>query len=138
MGETTHNTGTASEYLVLSHLIRLGYEAYITTGNKKSVDIRVIKDHQAISVDVKAVRGYSSLIVNNVRPDPHHFVVMVIYNDKFEDVTTTPEVFVVPSEVIPIIQKSFKDQHRVFKTDILPYKNNWKCLFNHGNDAQTN
>ena len=33
------NTGIASEYLVLSMLYRLNYEAYITMGNKKSVDI---------------------------------------------------------------------------------------------------
>lgn len=32
------NTGIASEYLVLSMLYRLNYEAYITMGNKKSVD----------------------------------------------------------------------------------------------------
>ena len=38
------NTGIASEYLVLSMLYRLNYEAYITMGNKKSVDIWIMRD----------------------------------------------------------------------------------------------
>lgn len=33
-----YNTGIASEYLVLSMLYRLGADAYMTMGNKKSVE----------------------------------------------------------------------------------------------------
>jgi hypothetical protein len=120
----------ASEYFVLSQLYRLGHEAYLTLGNNKSVDIRVVYNNMAVSVDVKAVRGYSSLIINNVHIDTTHFIVFVIYNEKFEDLTSTPEVYVVPSTMIPSIEKVFKDQRRVFKSDITSYKDNWKCLFN--------
>ena len=125
----SYNTGIASEYYILSQLYRLGYEAYITLGNKKSIDIRVVKDEKTISLDVKAVQGYSSLIVNNVSYSPNHFLAFVIYNNKFEDLNITPEVYIVPSIDIPSIQKTFKDQKRVFKGDILTYKNNWCCLF---------
>ena len=37
------NTGIASEYLVLSMLYRLNYEAYITMGKKKSVDMWMMR-----------------------------------------------------------------------------------------------
>ena len=37
----SYNTGIASEYLILSKLYRLDLEAYISHGNKKSIDIRV-------------------------------------------------------------------------------------------------
>ena len=63
----SYNTGIASEYLVLSMLFRLELEAYISAGNKKSIDIRVINKHgRPISIDVKSVRDYSSIPVNNL------------------------------------------------------------------------
>lgn len=63
------NTGIASEYLILSMLYRLGLEAYITQGNKKSIDIRVIlRNGTTKTIEVKAVRGYLSLVVNNILP----------------------------------------------------------------------
>jgi len=124
-----YNTVIASEYYVLSLLYRLGYEAYITIGNKKSVDIRVVKEEQTITIDVKAVQGYSSLIVNNVSSKHNHYIIFLIYNNKFEDISVLPDIYVVPSADISKIEKIFKDQKRVFKGDILSYKDNWQCLF---------
>ncbi len=43
MGEKSQNTNLASEYYVLSMLYRIGANAYLTLGNKKSVDIIVEK-----------------------------------------------------------------------------------------------
>ena len=43
MGEITNNTNLASEYYVISMLYRIGAEAYLTLGKKKSVDIVVKK-----------------------------------------------------------------------------------------------
>lgn len=124
-----YNTGAASEYYVLSLLFRQGYEAYISTGNMKSVDIRVIQNDKTLSIDVKAVQGYSSLIVNNITDKPNHFVVFLIYNNKFEDVSTIPDLYILPSSHVKDVAKTFKDQKRVFKGDIDKYKDNWKCLF---------
>lgn len=76
------NTGIASEYLVLSMLYRLGADAYLTLGNRKSIDIGVIReDGTRISIDVKSVRGYSSIPVDNVKELPNHFIVFVVYNN---------------------------------------------------------
>ena len=117
-----YNTGIASEYYIASLLFRQGHEAYISSGNMKSVDIRVIKNSKAISIDVKAVQGYSSLIVNNVTEQPDHFIV-----------TTIPEVFVVPSDKIKDLAKVYGDQKRIFKSKLTEYKNNWQCLFEASN-----
>jgi hypothetical protein len=102
--------------------------AYMSIGNSKSVDIVVQHslDTNIIStIDVKAVRGYSSFIVNNVKSFKNHFICLVCYNDNFSDIKTLPEFFIVPSGDISIIQKEFKEQKRIFKKDVLQYKDAW-------------
>ena len=106
------NTGIASEYLVLSMLYRLNYEAYITMGNKKSVDIWIMRDDKtAVSIDVKSVREYDSIPVGNVEAKDNHYVIFVIYNKKFEieGTPTLPDFY-------------------IFKKDIEGYKNHWELL----------
>lgn len=125
----TFNTGIAAEYFILSQLYRLGIEAYISQGNKKAIDIRVIKDDEtSISIDVKAVRDYSSLVVNNVISKKNHFVVFVTYNKKFEKIDTMPEVFIVPSKDVVKITRKFKEEKRVMKGDLINYKDRWDYL----------
>lgn len=125
----SYDTGAASEYYVLSLLYRQGYEAYITSGNKKSIDIRVIYNNKTVSIDVKAVQGYSSLIVNNVRAKEDHYVIFLIYNNKFADIKSIPELYVVPSANIEQITKTYGDQKRICKRDLTPYKDCWNLLF---------
>lgn len=125
----TFDTGIAAEYFVLSQIYRLGLEAYISQGNKKAIDIRVIQeDGNPISIDVKAVRGYSSLVVNNVKAKENHFITFVIYNNKFEDVLTQPEVYIVPSLEVASITQYFKEEKRVMKVSLGKYLNNWSAL----------
>ena len=129
MRADSYNTGIASEYLVLSKLYRLGLESYMSLGNKKSIDIRVVRpDTSSISIDVKSVRGYSSLIVNNVKPLKYHFIVFVIYNNRFDDPNTQPETFIVPSLKIPELQKTYKKEKRIMKSDIRQFENAWNTL----------
>ena len=52
-----YNTNLAAEFHVLSILHRLGEDANLTLGNKKSVDIAVIRAWDAITVDVKGLAG---------------------------------------------------------------------------------
>ncbi len=134
----TFDTGVAAEYFVLSQIYRLGLEAYISQGNKKAIDIRVMQEKgNPISVDVKAVRGYSSLVVNNVKARKNHFIAFVIYNNKFENVLTQPEVYIVPSLAVPSITKHFKAEKRVMKGDIEKYLNNWSALRTNRQGATT-
>ena len=130
MSANGYNTGMASEYLILSKLYRLDLEAYLSQGNKKSIDIRIVKnDETAISIDVKAVRGYSSLVVNNVVPRKNHFIIFVVYNNKFEDLTTEPDIFIVPSEMVvePMVS-DFNGERRVMKGALEAYKEQWSLL----------
>ncbi len=129
MRANSFNTGIASEYLILSKLYRLELEAYISQGNKKSVDIRVIRDNGIpISIDVKSVRGYSSLVVNNVASKSDHFLAFVIYNNKFVDLTSEPEIFIVPSVELHTITATFGKEKRVMKGRLANYKNAWHLL----------
>jgi len=125
----TFDTGVAAEYYVLSQIYRMGLEAYMSQGNKKAIDIRVIQENgNPISIDVKAVRGYSSLVVNNVQYKEQHFIAFVIYNNKFEDVFTSPDVYIVPSLDVPPITQHFKNEKRVMKGSLDKYLNNWLSL----------
>ena len=129
MRANSFNTGIASEYLILSKLYRLEVEAYISQGNKKSVDIRVIRGNGIpISIDVKSVRGYSSLVVNNVEPNIDHFLVFVIYNNKFDDLNFEPDIFVVPSVELPSITETYGQEKRVMKGRLENYKNAWHFI----------
>lgn len=129
MRANSFNTGIASEYLVLSKLYRLELEAYVSQGNKKSVDIRVIRGNGIpISIDVKSVRGYSSLVVNNVEPNIDHFLVFVIYNNKFEDLNIEPDIFVVPSVELPSMTETYGQEKRVMKGSLENYKNAWHYI----------
>ncbi|WP_405570473.1 hypothetical protein [Winogradskyella sp. Asnod2-B02-A] len=140
MRANTFNTGIASEYLILSKLYRLELEAYISQGNKKSIDIRVIKENgETLSIDVKAVRGYSSLVVNNVESKKNHFLVFVIYNNKFEDLDSHPDIFIVPSKKIcePLVS-TFKTEKRVMKGKLAEYKDKWNLLTDLSNEMEFN
>jgi hypothetical protein len=53
-----YDTNLAAEFHALSVLYRLGAEATLTLGNKKSVDIVVVRSAgDTITVDVKGIAG---------------------------------------------------------------------------------
>ncbi|EHK58168.1 hypothetical protein [Allomesorhizobium alhagi] len=124
-----YNTGIAAEYFVLSQLYRQGHEAYVTLGNRKAIDIRVVfPGEQAISIDVKSVRGYSSIPMNNVLIAPHHFIICVIYRNRFEKLEYFPDVYVVPSEELGAILRDFNGQLRLFRGPLDRFLNAWHLL----------
>lgn len=67
MSQKTQNTNLASEYYVLSMLYRLGVNAYMTQGNKKSVDILIKKGKKIITIDVKGLQGTTCFPVDNLK-----------------------------------------------------------------------
>ena len=55
---TKYNTNLAAEFYVLSCLHRLGITANLTLGNKKGVDIVVVREAgDAVTVEVKGLAG---------------------------------------------------------------------------------
>ena len=103
-----YNTNLASEFFVLSILYRLGLDASLTLGNKKSVDISVVLGPgRAVTIDVKAVKGKMDWLMGNV-PDtakPNHFVVLVSYEGQFDDATHAPRCWILRhADVLPLIK----------------------------------
>jgi len=117
-GQRGYGTNLASEFYVLSVLHRLGAQANLTLGNKKSVDIVVVKKPgQAVTVDVKAVRGPWDWPADNIAAMPRrgHFLVFVSYEgtDKFEDPTQLPSVWVVPHEAVARFTHQYRGRKNV-------------------------
>jgi len=97
-----YNTNLASEFYVLSMLHRFGVDANLTLGNKKSVDIAVVRDTgNSITIDVKGLAGKTSWPVDNVKePKRGHYLVFVSYLGKISDPEVLPEVYVLPSSQV--------------------------------------
>ena len=103
MSAEKYNTNLAAEYYVLSVLHRLGAEANLTLGNKKSVDIVVVRDAgDAVTIDVKGRAGTTFWPADNVKAGkPNHFLVFVCFLGQIGDLSVLPEVYVMPSERLP-------------------------------------
>lgn len=115
---TTYNTNLASEFYVLSMLHRLGCDASLTLGNKKSVDIVVVRQSgDVITIDVKGLAGTTSWPVDNVKKKSNeHFLVFVSFRGKIADHAIAPEVYVVPSKRLdPLVYHSPNGKRHVLQ-----------------------
>lgn len=94
-----YNTNLAAEFYVLSMLHRLGADANLTLGNKKSVDIAVIQaEGNAVTIDVKGLEGKTGWPIDNIGPgNAKHFIAFVCFQGKIADPSTAPLVWVIPS-----------------------------------------
>lgn len=127
--QSTQESGTGSEFLVLSNLFRIGIDAFLSFGNTKQIDIIIkAKNGLALTIDVKAVRDYSSVPVNNVVGKENHYIVVVVYKKKFNDLLTIPDYYIVPSLDVATIQNSYKLEKRLLTGKIAEYRNRWDYL----------
>ena len=92
-----YDTNLAAEFYTLSVLYRLGAAATLTLGNKKSVDIVVVRSAgDTVTIDVKGIAGKTCWPVSNVPTDrARHFVVFVSFLNRIDDPSVSPEVYVV-------------------------------------------
>lgn len=84
-------------------------DASLTLGNKKSVDIVVVRDSGKVAIiDVKGLAGTTSWPVDNVKKiAKDHFFIFVSYLGKINDHTISAEVYVVPSQKLePLVYHS--------------------------------
>ena len=95
-----YNTNLASEYYVLATLYRLGFDAYITLGNKKGIDITLnLNDEKQITIDVKGLQGTTLFPLDNISEQadkPNHFVVFLSFLKKMSDPLILPEIYILP------------------------------------------
>ena len=111
-----YDTNLSSEYYVLSLLYRQNFDAYITLGNKKAIDI-IIKNfnNEIITIDVKGLRGKTSFPVDNITPDKineTHFIIFISFLGKILNFNTIPELYVVPSKNIEALTYSNPKKNR--------------------------
>ena len=130
-----YNTNLSSEFHVLSVLHRLGAEAMMTLGNKKSVDIVVVrKKGEAVTVDVKGVAGKYDWPADNIRSTKGnpHFVTLVSFEGKISKPAIPPNVWVIPYESLKEFTKQYKGRKNILRARILNrgkrFKNAWRLI----------
>lgn len=134
-----YKTSLASEYYVMSTLNRLGYDASITLGNRKAVDIVVEINGRVVTIDVKGMASKTNWLLDNFSDadKPNHFIVLVTFLGKFGDIQTEPEVYVVPANEVPrLLYINPKGNRKTLPYKVMAgnsYKNAWYLLNEMGN-----
>ena len=108
---TKYNTNLASEFFVLSMLYRLGADASLTLGNKKAVDLIVVReDETIISIDVKGVAGRYDWPADNIHDfsNPHKFYALVSFEGNISDPLTQPNTWIIPADKLLKFKHAFK------------------------------
>jgi hypothetical protein len=116
MGEKGHNTNLAAEFYVLSILYRLGINAHLTLGNKKSVDIVVEKEDKVITIDVKGLKDTSCFPIDNWnKKNENHFLIFVSFLKRIDDPNIIPDVFILPSLELENRHKELEGKSIIYK-----------------------
>jgi hypothetical protein len=108
---TTYNTNLAAEFHVLSVLYRLGTEASLTLGNKKSVDILVaLPDGSTLTLDVKGLAGPYDWPSDNIGlPAPKsHFIALLSFEGRITDLLHSPNMWLIPANALSPCVKEFR------------------------------
>ena len=134
MKTTRYNTNLAGEFWVLSALNRLGIEAQLTLGNKKSVDILVIHNSAIYTIDVKALADRYDWPADNIRilDNPNHVYVLLTFDGKISDPRISPSVWIIPSDRLHPFIRRFTTRSIVSRSLLRnngsEYRDNWKYL----------
>ncbi len=97
------SSNLASEYYVASLLFRLGYEASITLGKTKEIDLLVYdpETQKQITIDVKGLKNTTNWVMpRKLSERDDHFFVLVTFKNRFDDLDTIPEVYTIPSRKV--------------------------------------
>lgn len=130
---TGYDTNLASEYYVLSCLHRLGLTANLTLGNKKGVDIVVVrKARDAVTVEVKGVAKKYDWPANNLvtdKPD-RHFVALVSFEGRIADPDMpAPRVWIFPFPDVEQFKRAYEGRTNVSRAAVganaKRYENAW-------------
>jgi len=130
--QVPYNTNLAAEFWVLSALYRLGVEAHLTLGNKKSIDILIHGNSQTIyTVDVKGLADSYDWPVDNIKVlnNPNHFYILLSFEGKILEPLVSPSVWIIPSNQIEPFVRRFKTRvivsRALVKRDGSKFKNAW-------------
>ena len=106
-----YDTNLAAEYYVLSCLHRIGLTANLTLGNKKGVDVVVVRSAgDAVTVEVKGIAKKYDWPANNLvteKPD-QHFVALVSFEGHILDPgMPPPRVWIVPFPAVERFKRAY-------------------------------
>jgi hypothetical protein len=131
-----YDTNLAAEYYILSCLHRRGLTANLTLGNKKGVDVVVVREAgDAVTVEVKGVAKKYDWPANNLvtqKPD-HHFVALVSFEGRIgEPEMPAPRVWIVPFRAIEQFKRFYQGRINVSRAAILAegqhFENAWYLI----------
>ena len=127
-------TGMAGEFLTVGKLFKRGYQASVTFGNAKAVDVLVYNpaNEKSFSVQVKTLRKKNCFLIKKESLMPDHIYVFILLND-FEK---AEEYFILPGrEIISNIDNFFGASYRdpnnpsnmpaINYGPLMPYRDNW-------------
>ena len=131
-----YNTNLAAEFYVLSCLHRRGLTANLTLGNKKGVDIVVVREAgDAVTVEVKGIaKKYDWPADNLVTEHPQqHFVALVSFEGKIDDPgMPAPRVWIIPFPEVEPFKHYFKTRIDVSRKEVLArtgeFENAWHLI----------
>lgn len=130
-------TGMAGEFLTVGKLFKRGYQASITFGNAKSIDVLVYnpKSDKSFKVQVKTLRKKNCFLIKKENLNPDHIYIFIILHD-FDQ----PEEYFVVSgnEILKDINKFFGASYinaekpssmpAINYGPLSPFKDNWKIF----------
>jgi hypothetical protein len=132
--ESTPNTNLAAEFYIASQLFRLGYTVTITLGHTKEIDLFVGDQRgRVIPIDVKGLKNTTNWPVKPKLISKTHYFILVCYKNKFNEPSSAPEVFIIPSRKINPLLGKWSGNPNVTaigysKIRNSKYKNAWKLL----------
>lgn len=132
-----YNSNLASEFYVLSCLHRLGQDATISLGNKKSVDLQLVrKSGLVVTIDVKASATKADWIAGSVvrTNTDRHFVALVGYEGKIATLSFLPRVWIIPYAQLAPFVKTYKGDTRCVRRPLIEaggkqYEDAWSSLW---------
>jgi hypothetical protein len=133
--DKAENTNLASEFYVASQLFRLGYVVTITLGHTKEIDLIVAHpDGRTITIDVKGLKNTTNWPLKPILKSKNHFYVLVSYRNKFGNLQSPPDVFIIPSLEVENMLTPWTGRpdvkcvgYRKIKNS--KYKDGWHLLF---------
>jgi len=89
----------AAKFYILSLLHFLGADANLTSPQSDNVDITVVRQPgEALTIQVKTLRGTSQWTVEKFSARKHHFVAFIRYERGSHDPQVAPDVYIWASE----------------------------------------
>jgi len=130
-------SGMAGEFLTVGKLFKRGYQASVTFGNAKAVDVFVYNSetNKSFNVQVKTLRQKNCFPIQKDAISPDHIYVFIILHSWDEN----EEFFIVPgNEILSNVDKFFGSSYRdpenpskmpaINYGPLAQYKDNWNVF----------